>query len=60
MKIVNVSSEANPLIKSGGLGDVVYSLSRELAKAKNEVSIIIPFYKQIKNKNINTLVSSIS
>lgn len=53
MKIVNVSSEANPLIKSGGLGDVVYSLSRELAKAKNEVSIIIPFYKQIKNKNID-------
>ena len=33
MKIVNVASEANPLVKSGGLGDVVYSLSRELAKS---------------------------
>ena len=53
MKIVNVASEANPLIKSGGLGDVVYSLSRELAKAKHEVSIILPFYKTIKNKSID-------
>lgn len=53
MKIVNVASEANPLAKSGGLGDVVYSLSRELAKAKHEVSIILPFYKSVKNKNID-------
>ena len=53
MKIVNVASEANPLIKSGGLGDVVYSLSRELAKANHQVSIILPFYKIIKNKNID-------
>ena len=53
MKIVNVASEANPLIKSGGLGDVVYSLSRELAQAGHEVSIILPYYKVIKNKNID-------
>ena len=53
MKIVNVASEANPLIKSGGLGDVVYSLSRELAKAGNEVSIILPYYKVVKNKKID-------
>lgn len=53
MKIVNVASEANPLIKSGGLGDVVYSLSRELAKAGHEVSIILPYYKVVKNKKID-------
>lgn len=53
MKIVNVASEANPLIKSGGLGDVVYSLSRELVKEGHEVSIILPYFKQIKNKNID-------
>ena len=52
MKIVNVASEANPLVKSGGLGDVVYSLSRELAKAGHEVSIILPYFKVVKNKNI--------
>lgn len=53
MKIVNVASEANPLIKSGGLGDVVYSLSRELAKAGHEVSIILPYYKVVKSKKVN-------
>ena len=52
MKIVNVASEANPLVKSGGLGDVVYSLSRELAKAGHEVSIILPYFKIVKNKNV--------
>lgn len=52
MKIVNVASEANPLIKSGGLGDVVYSLSRELAKAGHEVSIIVPYFKAVKAKGI--------
>ena len=52
MRIVNVASEANPLIKSGGLGDVVYSLSRELAKAGHEVAIIMPYYKAIKDKNV--------
>ena len=52
MKIVNVASEANPLVKSGGLGDVVYSLSRELAKAGHEVSIILPYYKVVKDKNV--------
>ena len=54
MKIVNVASEANPLIKSGGLGDVVYSLSRELAKANHEVSIIVPYFKSVKDKGIPT------
>lgn len=53
MKIVNVASEANPLVKSGGLGDVVYSLSRELVKAGHEVSIILPYFKTIKDKGID-------
>lgn len=50
MKIAMISSEANPLSKSGGLADVVYSLSRELNKFDNETIIITPFYKTIKNK----------
>ncbi len=50
MKIAMISSEANPLSKSGGLADVVYSLSRELNKFDNETIIITPFYKCIKNK----------
>ena len=50
MKIAMISSEANPLSKSGGLADVVYSLSRELNKFDHETIIITPFYKTIKTK----------
>ena len=36
MKIAMIASEANPLVKSGGLADVTYSLSRDLNKDKEE------------------------
>ncbi|MCQ2802505.1 MAG: glycogen synthase [Bacilli bacterium] len=49
MKIVNVCSEAYPYVKTGGLGDVTYSLSKQLAK-DNEVAIFLPLYSTIKNK----------
>lgn len=48
MKIVMVASEARPFCKTGGLADVVYSLSKELVVLKEEVSVIIPFYRTIK------------
>ena len=47
MKISMVASESNPLIKTGGLADVVYSLSKELVTMKNEVMVIMPLYKKI-------------
>ena len=50
MKIAMVASESNPLIKTGGLGDVVYSLSKELVKEDNEVAIFLPYYESIKRK----------
>ena len=43
-----VASEANPLIKVGGLGDVVYSLSKAYVKQKHDVAIVLPFYKSLK------------
>ena len=49
MKIAMIASEANPLIKTGGLADVVYSLSLELNKLDNKAVIILPYYKKIKN-----------
>lgn len=49
MKIAFISSEANPFSKTGGLGDVAYSLSKELSN-DNEVSLIIPFYQISKQK----------
>ncbi len=50
MKIAMVASEANPLCKTGGLADVVYSLSKELVILGEEVSVILPYYKKIKGR----------
>ncbi len=44
MYIVMVASECAPIIKAGGLGDVVYGLSRELEIRGNTVEIILPKY----------------
>ena len=50
MKIMMVASESNPLIKTGGLADVVYSLSKELVVMGHEVSVIMPLYKRVSDK----------
>ena len=52
MRIVMVASESNPLCKTGGLADVIYSLSRELAENGHEVFVYLPYYKALKNKGI--------
>ena len=48
MKIAMVASESNPLAKTGGLGDVVYSLSKALVRLGNDVDIVIPYYDSIQ------------
>ena len=50
MKIAMACSEANPFVKTGGLADVTYSLSKELVKLGEEVVIVLPLYNQIKAK----------
>lgn len=50
MKIAFVSSESNPFSKTGGLGDVVYSLSKELS-SKNDVAVFLPFYESSADKD---------
>ena len=44
MYIVQIASECAPVIKAGGLGDVVYGLSRELELRGNCVELILPMY----------------
>ena len=44
MYIVQIASECAPVIKAGGLGDVVYGLSRELENQGHCVEIILPMY----------------
>ena len=49
MKIAMIASEANPLYHTGGLAEVVYSLSRSLNSLGHETIVIVPFYKYLKN-----------
>ena len=46
-KILFVSGEVWPFVKTGGLGDVAYSLPKELKKLGADVRVILPKYDQI-------------
>lgn len=50
-KILFVSSEAHPLIKTGGLADVSGSLPIALAELGQDVRILIPKYQTLKLEN---------
>lgn len=48
MKLLFVTSEANPYAASGGLGDVMGALPAALAEnSGNEVSVIMPYYNTV-------------
>jgi len=44
MYIIQIASECAPVAKVGGLGDVIFGLSRELEIRGNSVEIILPKY----------------
>ena len=52
MYIVQVASECAPVIKAGGLGDVVYGLSRELESRGHCVEIILPKYDCLRYNHV--------
>lgn len=45
MKILFVASECNPLVKVGGLADVIGALPKALKELGIDVSVLIPFYQ---------------
>ena len=50
MKIAILASEGAPYCKSGGLGDVMEALPSALSRIEgNEVVLILPYYKKIKD-----------
>jgi len=52
MYIVQIASECAPVIKAGGLGDVIYGLSRELELRGHTVEIILPMYDCMRYDHI--------
>lgn len=56
MYIVHIASEMAPLAKVGGLGDVVYGLSRASQKLGHKVEVFLPKYDFLKNDNQAHLV----
>ncbi len=50
MNILLVAPEALPYCKSGGLGDFIWSYAKALVKEGEHVSVILPYYRIIKEK----------
>jgi starch synthase len=48
IRILQVAAESYPFIKTGGLADMVGSLSQNLALHDVDTSVVIPLYKDIK------------
>ncbi len=55
MKILFATGEAWPFIKTGGLGDVAYSLPKALKEKGIDVRVILPKYSQISEKYRNDM-----
>ena len=47
MKILFVASESYPLVKTGGLGDVVYSLPHALHARGADIRLVLPGYRAL-------------
>jgi starch synthase len=47
MKILFASSEAHPLIKTGGLADVAGSLPRAILNQRQDIRLIVPAYRRV-------------
>lgn len=53
MNVLIVASEMSPFAKTGGLGDVIGSLPKEIRKKDVDVRVVLPKYKTIKKELID-------
>lgn len=54
-KVLFVAAEAVPFIKTGGLGDVIGSLPKELVKQGVDVRVVLPLYRDIAREYLDEL-----
>jgi starch synthase len=50
MHVVFVASECAPWARTGGLGEVVGSLSRQMAGLGHQVTVYLPYYRQVREQ----------
>ncbi len=50
MHIVFVASECVPFAKTGGLADVIGALPREIVRQGHQVTVYLPFYRQVQKQ----------
>ncbi|WP_040214843.1 glycogen synthase GlgA [Clostridium polynesiense] len=55
MKVLFAASEADPFIKTGGLGDVAYALPKYLNELDVDARVVIPKYKTISEEYLKDL-----
>jgi len=48
MRILMISAEGPPLVRAGALVDVLHALPRELRARGHEVSLTLPYYREIR------------
>ena len=55
LRVLIVASESYPFIKTGGLADVIGSLSRNLGRQGVNVTVILPLYRKIRETFFESL-----
>src|ERR1700733_6272856 len=55
MHIVHIAAELAPIAKVGGLGDVIYGLSRETNRQRHKATVILPKYDSLELGEIEDL-----
>lgn len=55
IKVLFAAAEAVPFIKTGGLGDVIGSLPKELVKQGLDVRVMLPLYRDIAEEYLDQL-----
>src|SRR5437660_8769996 len=58
MRILMISAEAPPLHRAGALVDVLDALPHELREQGHEVSVVLPFYREIRQNSLTEVTDT--
>jgi len=58
MRILMISAEAPPLHRAGALVDVLDALPHELREQGHEVSVVLPFYREIRENSLTEVTDT--